>query len=457
MATPPMTFGNPDTQGLVRRSKFLEDAIKGLQATPQSQFNTSTGTWGNVLSNAILAYAGNEASGKADAAKKADNQRLTDAIMGTPQKTAEAQLGQAAPFNLTPGGFEGRTQDTEDARLAAIAEMAGPMGLLEYQQGQRTFSAEQAAAAAKARIEQDKLGIEERRLAFDMGKPTVVDNALVKPDGTPLYTAPADPYTLGPDQQRFSGDNTVVATGLPKKDENGISLSFGEDGGILGLNIGGPNMPLGGDGPKGKGPAVVRGPDGQPVVTPGQQQLVANKSYQAMMAGGEKTGLVREEIARALPLVKEGTTGVWASTKDLPFVGSSTESGQLANVLKTIKANVGFDELQAMRDNSPTGGALGQVAVQELEMLQAILGSFEQAQRPEDLTLVLKRLDNYMANRDERRKEAFAMDYPELAEFAGFAQRTAAEVKRIASAADYNALPSGAEYVDPSGVKRRKP
>lgn len=39
--------------------------------------------------------------------------------------------------------------------------------------------------------------------------------------------------------------------------------------------------------------------------------------------------------------------------------------------VKTIEANLGFDALQAMRDASPTGGALGQIAVQELEMLQS--------------------------------------------------------------------------------------
>jgi len=125
---------NPETAGLVRRSKYLEDAIQGLRSTPQSQFNTATGTNANILSNAILAFAGKGASDKADAAMKADQQRLTDAIMGTPQKTATAELGADAPFDLTPGGIDQRGQATDDARLQAIAEIGGPAALLQYQQ-----------------------------------------------------------------------------------------------------------------------------------------------------------------------------------------------------------------------------------------------------------------------------------------------------------------------------------
>jgi hypothetical protein len=47
-----------------------------------------------------------------------------------------------------------------------------------------------------------------------------------------------------------------------------------------------------------------------------------------------------------------------------------------------------------MRDSSPTGGALGQVAVQELEMLQAAYGSMQQSQTREQLEFNVRRLHN---------------------------------------------------------------
>lgn len=56
---------------------------------------------------------------------------------------------------------------------------------------------------------------------------------------------------------------------------------------------------------------------------------------------------------------------------------SGTAAYDLAANIKTIDANSAFTKLQEMRDNSPTGGALGQVAVQELEMLMASIANLD--------------------------------------------------------------------------------
>ncbi len=69
-----------------------------------------------------------------------------------------------------------------------------------------------------------------------------------------------------------------------------------------------------------------------------------------------------------------------------PVPGTQNPAFTLSELLKSIKANIGFDELQKLREMSPTGGALGQVAVQELEYLQALLGSLEQGL--DDKTLI---------------------------------------------------------------------
>lgn len=129
-------YGNPQTQALIKRSKYLEDAIKGLQNTSQSQFNSGIGTAGHILSNAILAYSGKQADDRANEAMKADQQRLTDAILGTPQQANAGALNAAGPVDLTPGGFEGRAAGVDVNKLRAIAEMGGPMALLQYQEQQ---------------------------------------------------------------------------------------------------------------------------------------------------------------------------------------------------------------------------------------------------------------------------------------------------------------------------------
>jgi len=77
-----------------------------------------------------------------------------------------------------------------------------------------------------------------------------------------------------------------------------------------------------------------------------------------------------------------GGTG-WSSVigKYLP----THKANALNGLLTTIKGNLGFDKLQAMRDASPTGGALGQVSEMELRQLNAAFGDFEQSKTPEEL------------------------------------------------------------------------
>ena len=75
-----------------------------------------------------------------------------------------------------------------------------------------------------------------------------------------------------------------------------------------------------------------------------------------------------------------------------------TDAHKLGNLLQTIKGNIGFDYLQKMRQDSPTGGALGQVSNQELSTLQSVFGSLEQTQKAEDLKYNLKLLNHVYNN-----------------------------------------------------------
>jgi len=73
----------------------------------------------------------------------------------------------------------------------------------------------------------------------------------------------------------------------------------------------------------------------------------------------------------------------WRTTGPLGFVLKfipGTDAYDLKAMADTVRANIGFDALQKMRLQSPTGGALGQVAVKELDFLQASLANLDQAQ-----------------------------------------------------------------------------
>lgn len=88
------------------------------------------------------------------------------------------------------------------------------------------------------------------------------------------------------------------------------------------------------------------------------------------------------------------STGFGGLLKAVP----GTDAHRLGNLLQTIKGNIGFDYLQAMREASPTGGALGQVSNQELSTLQSVFGSLEQTQGEADLKYNLQLLNHVYNN-----------------------------------------------------------
>lgn len=109
---------------------------------------------------------------------------------------------------------------------------------------------------------------------------------------------------------------------------------------------------------------------------------------------GISADLVNDEVNRALGVLQEkggAVSGLVGSmTKDIPMMPAH----DFSQLLDTIKANIGFDKLQSMREASPTGGALGQVSEFENRLLQAVFGSLAQSQSPEQLRYNLMRLQN---------------------------------------------------------------
>jgi len=75
-----------------------------------------------------------------------------------------------------------------------------------------------------------------------------------------------------------------------------------------------------------------------------------------------------------------------------PIIGSGKNRIDAISLATTIKSSIGFDRLQQMREESPTGGALGQVSELELVTLQATLGSLDLNQSKENLLYNLERL-----------------------------------------------------------------
>lgn len=71
-----------------------------------------------------------------------------------------------------------------------------------------------------------------------------------------------------------------------------------------------------------------------------------------------------------------------------------TNGKDLEATLDTIKTNIGFDKLQQMRANSPTGAALGSVSDFENKMLQSVVASLETSQSKKQFLTNLKRVED---------------------------------------------------------------
>ena len=108
-----------------------------------------------------------------------------------------------------------------------------------------------------------------------------------------------------------------------------------------------------------------------------------------------QAGVVINKINTVLPMISNMTTGlIGKASANIP----NTPAYNLEREIDTIKANVGFSALQAMRNASPTGGALGQVSEQENRLLQATLGSLDIGQSPEQLKQNLNNIMTHFNN-----------------------------------------------------------
>lgn len=108
----------------------------------------------------------------------------------------------------------------------------------------------------------------------------------------------------------------------------------------------------------------------------------------------DQANSVLAEITDAKNLVSPKTTGFGGLASYIP----QTEARDLQAKLTSIKANLGFDRLQQMRRESPTGGALGQVAVQELVALQSTVASLDQLQSPPQVAAALEKIEKHYTN-----------------------------------------------------------
>lgn len=91
----------------------------------------------------------------------------------------------------------------------------------------------------------------------------------------------------------------------------------------------------------------------------------------------ESRGRITSQVDQILAKASSTTTG---RSGTLARMLGSTNAAELDSLIQTLEANLAFNELQKMRDASKTGGALGSIAVRELDLLGSVLGSLNTKQ-----------------------------------------------------------------------------
>lgn len=139
-------------------------------------------------------------------------------------------------------------------------------------------------------------------------------------------------------------------------------------------------------------------------LTPDQQEIVdkaelSNKKMAVARADNVLSQLDRiESLAISPPDADTGWAGAAGPLYMVNQFIPSSDAYALSNLVQSVKANLSFDELQRMRDASPTGGALGQVSNIEIGLLQNSIAALNPAvgeeEFKEQLDIVKKHYSN---------------------------------------------------------------
>jgi hypothetical protein len=196
---------------------------------------------------------------------------------------------------------------------------------------------------------------------------------------------------------------------------------------------------------------ILRGPTGNPLMpAPTREERQDADAAAAAVAAAPQRLESAQNLTRLIDDAAANTNYWTAGLGSITAVVPGTPAADLAGTMESIKSNLAFDRLQQMRDESRTGGTLGQIVLRELDMLASVWASTQQSQSPPQLRENLAVL--------RARSEALVAAYQAMidAGAGGGGDSGDGSPPRVTTRAQYDELASGAPYIDPNGVRRTK-
>jgi len=405
--------------------------------------------------------------------------------MGYTSLSGGAQMGQG--IGKMAAGLTGRdTQSPTVKRNAALeaakAEIAqlGPKpdreamiailrkhGLLGESLDVGSEMTDQADTAERLRIQKAE---SERKARNDLAKDARAKerNAILKANGTPELIRMVeiveqfDPVTQGPQRKmRLDALNAML-----ESKKKGFALADAGDRIVpVDRATGLPMLSAAID----KGSAPLNEKDAAKAAAEEKHQ---GGAYSKAMAGAQA------DYDAAVRLYNHpgvsAMTGAWMRLVGEPgtfgqiMTSMTTDAGRAALELwKQVTGKTFLSGLNALKEASPTGSTgLGQVSNIEGDKVQASMAALGRSQNAADFRLNLKvyiqkleaAADNMASAAPIDNLKPIQLQKKPLTGPAGSAAPAVAKVPvKIASDAEFDALPSGTEFVGPDGVKRRKP
>jgi len=313
--------------------------------------------------------------------------------------------GMGAAFQAFPAAIDRAKQQSQRARLLTMQEQQ--LGLqgrkldADMEEAERRRQAQAAQDAEMARV---IAGLPPEMQSLARIDPKSVVQSLLPPK-------PEGPSALGKliaERDRFPEGHPLRAV----YDQAIAKSTTHQPATTVNVNSGQKDT-MWGEPPKGfvwaRDPAsgqVITQPDKSGAVAPmalpiagskeaREREEAQGKQAQRQQYAQNVAGTILNTVSEARKMVGPLSAGFGGSIMgNVP----GSPAVDLRALIDPIKANIGFQRLQEMRDMSPTGGALGQVAVQELNMLQSVVSSLDQAQSPEQLRKSFDKIEKHFNN-----------------------------------------------------------
>ena len=241
-----------------------------------------------------------------------------------------------------------------------------------------------------------KAGLEESTLR-DLGKRPETRRAAIQA----LTQKGLQQQLMTPEERETEGlQREKLKADIEAKRREPNYLGIGPNGQLIQLPTGAKPFSL----PAGPQPSLPQGfrmAEGGKAAEPIPGTPAAEKVEKTRISEGKRKRAfqtVVEDVGRAIDvlgknrkkLITTGAGPLAVISKHIP--GSDADT--INRMMESVKSNISIDQLQSMREASPTGGALGQVPVQQQVFLMQVLGSLDVAQRPQVTEDNLRRVWN---------------------------------------------------------------